>query len=144
MHTSAQAPQADPIRVLVVDDSPTFLHSITEFLRRFPELTLVGSLPNGKEALAQAPALRPHIILIDLDMPGLSGLETIPQLRAQLPQAGIIALTLLNGRAYRQAALNVGADDFVSKANLVAELLSTIQKVIKLYQTPAKQRGNHL
>ena len=122
------------ISVLLVDDHETFLRVATEFLQRHDELTLVGAARGGKEALAQAQDLRPQVILVDLNMPGLSGLETIPLLRAMLPEAGIIALTLLDAKVYRQAALAAGADDFVPKANLSTELLPAIRRVAQTGQ----------
>jgi len=67
-------------------------------------------------------------------MPGLSGLETIPLLRAMLPEASIIALTLLDAKVYRQATLAAGADDFVLKANLSTDLLPAIRRVAKTGQ----------
>jgi len=67
-------------------------------------------------------------------MPGLSGLETIPRLRAMLPEVSIIALTLLDAKVYRQAALAAGADDFVPKANLSTDLLPAIRRVAKTDQ----------
>jgi CheY-like chemotaxis protein len=68
------------------------------------------------------------VILIGLDMPGL---EILPRLRNMLPDAGIIALTLLNDNAYRQAALAAGADDVVRKAELTTELLPAIRRVTR-------------
>jgi two-component system invasion response regulator UvrY len=122
--------QEDPkVCVLLVDDHEPFLRAAADFLRRHHELAVVGVLHGGQEALAQAQDLRPHVILIDLNMPGLNGLETISRLRVMLPEVGIIALTLLAPNAYRQAALAAGADDFVSKANLTSDLLPAIRRV---------------
>jgi len=93
-----------------------------------------GPARGGEEALTQAQNLKPEVVLIDLHMPGLSGLETIPRLRAMLPEVSIIALTLLDAKVYRQAALAAGADDFVPKANLSTELLPAIRRVAQTGQ----------
>ena len=85
----------------------------------------------GKEALVRAKDLRPQIILLDLVMPGLSGLETIPLLRKGAPRAGIIALTLMASNGYREAAAKAGADDFVAKGNLNADLVPAIRRVAR-------------
>ena len=121
----------NPISVLIADDNPTFLRIVTRFLEEQSRKTVsvVATARGGEEALAQAEALRPQVVLIDLNMPGLSGLEAIPRLRRALPDAGIIAVTLLDTDAYRQAALAAGADDFVSKITLNAELLPAIRRV---------------
>lgn len=118
------------ISVLLVDDHEAFLRVATEFLQRHNELSVVGAARGGEEALTQAQDLRPQVVLVDLNMPGLSGLETIPLLRAMLPEAGIIALTLLDPKVFRQAALAAGADDFVLKANLSTHLLPAIRRVV--------------
>jgi len=122
------------ISVLLVDDHEAFLRVATEFLQRHDDLTVVGVARGGEEALTQAQDLRPRVILVDLNMPGLCGLETIHRLRAMLPEAGIIALTLLDPKVFRQAALAAGADDFVPKANLSTELLPAIRRVAQTGQ----------
>jgi len=110
---------------LLVDDNEAFLHAAAEFLHRQRELIVVGAIC-GKEVLVQAQDLQPQVILIGLDR---SSLETISRLRKVLPDGGIIALTLLEGNAYRQAALVAGADDLVRKAELITDLLPAIRRV---------------
>ncbi|MBE9508013.1 MAG: response regulator transcription factor [Chloroflexi bacterium] len=117
------------IRVLLVDDNEAFLRVATDFLQRHNELTVVGAICGGEEALAQAQDLGPQVILIGLDKPGL---ETISRLRKVLPGVGIIVLTLLEGSAYRQAVIAAGADDLVRKAELVTELLPAIRRVTQV------------
>ena len=120
-----------PISVLLVDDNPAFLRIVTRFLQQHEDVVVVGAAGGGEEVLALAQDLQPDIVLIDLAMPGLSGLETIPRLRAVLPEVGIIALTVLDTSSYRQAALEAGANDFVPKASLNTELLPAIRRVVQ-------------
>ncbi len=127
-----------PISVLLVDDNPTFLRILTRFLSEHDEVIVVGTAGDGEEALAMAGTLHPEVILLDLAMPGLSGLETIPRLRSMVPHAGIIALTVLDTNGYREAASAAGADDFVCKANLAGDLVPAIGRVI---QSGSSQRG---
>jgi DNA-binding NarL/FixJ family response regulator len=115
------------IRVLLVDDNEAFRRAATDFLQRQHELIVVSAI-RGEEALAQAQDLGPQVILIGLDKPGL---ENISRLRNMLPGVGVIALTLLEGNAYRQAALAAGADDVVRKAELITDLLPTIRRVTR-------------
>jgi DNA-binding NarL/FixJ family response regulator len=117
------------IRVLVVDDNEAFRHVATDFLQRHHELLVVGAICGGEQALAQAQDLQPQVILIGLDKPGL---ETISRLRNMMPGVGIIALTLLEGNTYRQAALAAGADELVRKAELTTELLPAIRRVMQI------------
>jgi DNA-binding NarL/FixJ family response regulator len=126
------------IRVLLVDDNEAFRRVATDFLQRHYELIVVGATCGGEEALAQAQDLQPQVILIGLDRPGL---ETISRLRNVLPGVGIIALTLLEGNAYRQAAMATGADDVVRKAALTTELLPAIRRVMQVNRSPHRDRS---
>ena len=119
------------ISVLLIDDSVTFLHATTQFLEAHEGIVVAGTADNGNDALKQAEKLRPQVILSDLAMPGLPGLQTIPKLREILPEAGIIALTVMNTNSFRQAALAAGADDFAPKATLTTDLLPAIQRVMR-------------
>jgi CheY-like chemotaxis protein len=71
------------------------------------------------------------VILIDLVMPGLAGLETIPHLRRLLPDVGLVALTMVNTRSFREAALGAGADAFVAKSTMRTGLLPAIEQIVK-------------
>jgi DNA-binding NarL/FixJ family response regulator len=126
MPNRADLRDSPKIRVLVVDDNEAFLRVATDFLQRQHELTVVGAICEGEQALAQVQDLQPRVIVIGLDTPGL---EILPRLRNILPGVGIIALTLLEGNAYRRAALAAGADDLVPKAELTTELLLAIRRV---------------
>ncbi|MFB0536671.1 MAG: response regulator transcription factor [Anaerolineae bacterium] len=128
-----------PISVLLVDDNPSFLRIAIRFLQEHDDVAVVGAAGGGEEALALAQDLQPDIVLIDLAMPGLSGLGTIPRLRAVLPEAGIIALTVLDTTSYWQAALAAGANDFVPKTRLNTDLLPAIRRVAQA--DPSWQRA---
>ena len=116
-------------KVLLVDDNQAFREITESFLSLAPHLVVVGSTGDGWQALTQAQRTQPDLILVDLQMPSLSGLELIPGLRRLLPCAAIIALTLMKAEFYRQAALDAGADEFVEKAQMDGELLPTIQRL---------------
>jgi DNA-binding NarL/FixJ family response regulator len=118
-----------PISVLFADDNPAFLRIATRFLQQYDDIVVVGAAGGGEEALALAQELQPDIVVMDLAMPGLSGLEAIPRLRAVLPGVGIIALTVLDTNGYREAALAAGADDFVAKASLDTDLVLAIRRL---------------
>lgn len=119
-----------PISVLLIDDNPTFLKIVERFLQESPGITVVAAVEGGSDALALLHQLRPDVVLTDLAMPRVSGMETILRMRAAWPKLGIIALTLLDTNGYRQAALTAGADAFVAKDNLNTDLLPTIRQVV--------------
>lgn len=122
---------ASPISVLLVDDNPIFLRILTRFLEEHSrrEVIVVGSADGGGKGLNMASRLKPQVILVDLAMPDIHGLDLIPRLRASLPEAIIIALTLMDPSSYRAAVLAAGADAFVSKATLEGDLLPTIWRL---------------
>jgi CheY-like chemotaxis protein len=130
--------------VMLVDDNATFLRILRRFLedQAGGEVAVVATASGGSEALAKAPIVCPKIIVVDLVMPDMHGLEVIPRLRSMLPDAGIIALTMLAGEGYRRAALAAGADDFVSKNDLEAELLPAIRRVSRLRGTAGGSSGD--
>lgn len=122
-----------PISVLVVDTNPSLLRVLTDFLQEHSQnaVVVVGTARGATEALAQAQALLPQVILLDLQVPGLPCLEMIPRLRGMVPKAGIIALSLLDAKVYKEAALAAGADEFVGKATLGTDLLVAIRRVAR-------------
>jgi DNA-binding NarL/FixJ family response regulator len=128
-----------PISVLLVDDNPVFLRIAARFLQQHDDVVVVGVAGGGEEALALAQDLQPELVVIDLAMPGLSGLATIPLLQVVLPEVGIIALTVLDTNSYRQAALAAGANDFVAKASLDTDLLPAIRRMAQA--DPSRPKG---
>ena len=133
----------EPIRIVVVDDNATFLEIVLEYLRRQDQLAVVGATQRGQEALALVPQVRPQVILLDLCLPDLPGLEAIPHLRASLPGLGIVILTLHSLEAYRQAALAAGADEFVSKQRLIPDLLPAIRRVAEIRERSVMTTGKY-
>jgi len=117
----------NPITVMLVDDNPIFLKAATQFLEAHKYISVIGTANGGEEALAQVRSLEPQIVLIDLAMPGLPGLEAIPRLRSLMPRAGIIALTVMNADSFRHAALKAGANAFIAKASMRTDLIPAIQ-----------------
>jgi two-component system, NarL family, nitrate/nitrite response regulator NarL len=116
-------------KLFLVDDSDIFLRVLTRFLNRQPQYRIVGTARSGIEAVAHAAAVHPDIILLDLAMPGMSGLEAIPLLREQLPDARIIVLTLLEPDTYAALVRSAGADAFVEKEYLNEMLLPMIRRL---------------
>lgn len=118
-----------PTTLLLVDDNATFLRILSDFLGGEEGILVVGTAGSGEEALEKAKELQPQVILLNLVMPGLGGLSAIPRLRSMMPDVGIIVLTDLDAKAYREAALAAGAHDFVAKASLYTDLIPAIQRL---------------
>jgi DNA-binding NarL/FixJ family response regulator len=121
------------ISVLLVDDNPCFLRAASKFLEEQMEISVVGLIERGILGLEQACTHRPQIILLDLAMPDLPGLKMIPHLRTQASSVGIIVLSMMDTVPYRETALALGADDFVSKRTIYDDLLPAIRRVVKVW-----------
>jgi DNA-binding NarL/FixJ family response regulator len=119
----------EPIPVMLIDDNPVFLRATAQFLEAHDDIVVVGTASRGDEALEKIETLNPQAVLIDLAMPGLSGLATIPRLRHLMPDLGIIALTVMHSEGFRQAALTAGADVFIPKATMRIHLLPAIREL---------------
>lgn len=111
--------------ILLVDDNPKFMDVAMDYLHR-AGIENVLMVETAQNALEVARAEQPDVVLLDLGMPGTSGLEVLPVLRSILPKAAIIVLTLHDVDSYRRAALASGADGFVSKASLSSDLIPAI------------------
>lgn len=120
------------ISVMLVDDEPTFLRIAQLFLETHygQEIQILGTARGGEECLTKAQLLAPQVVLLDLNMPGLSGLQTIPLLRIMFPEMRIIALTLNDGEKSRGAVLAAGGNDLVSKATMSTDLMPAIKRVM--------------
>jgi DNA-binding NarL/FixJ family response regulator len=90
----AGAPMARPVRVLVVDDQPVFLRAAYDLIAATPGFEEVGEATSGPEGLAKAASLRPDLVLLDVRMPGMDGVETARLLAAAAPEAFVVLISL--------------------------------------------------
>jgi DNA-binding NarL/FixJ family response regulator len=118
-----------PIQILVVDDHPLLREGIAALINGQPDMKLVAEASNGKEAVAQYRLHRPDVTLMDLQMPTMSGIETIIAIRAESPNARIIVLTTYGGDVQVVRALKAGARGYVLKGHVHKALLDTIRAV---------------
>jgi two-component system, NarL family, response regulator len=117
------------IRILCVDDHLLVREGIALVIEREADMRVVGSVGSGEDALAVYPDLRPDITLMDLQLGGMSGLETIGRLRSFDPAARIIVLTVLQGDEDIYRALQAGATTYVLKDTLSHDLVRVIREV---------------
>jgi DNA-binding NarL/FixJ family response regulator len=108
--------------VLLVDDNGLFRDGIAEILRADGRFEVIGQASRGDEAVTAASRLRPDLILMDLRMPGMTGLEAIRRIRAQDPAVPIGVLTMFETSASVQSALGAGATGYVIKDSTPSEL----------------------
>lgn len=114
-------------KVLLVDDDPRFIKRVGQFLAAYTDLAVVGEAGDGQEAVLKAGELKPDLVLMDIRMPGMSGLEVTRHLKAEMPALTVIILTIFDLQEYRDAATASGASAFVSKRDMQTVLLSKLQ-----------------
>jgi DNA-binding NarL/FixJ family response regulator len=122
-------PDATRPRVLLADDHAEVLRALARLLRSACEI--VGTVMDGDELFDAAERLAPDVVVIDLNMPGLSGLENCRRIKNALPQAQVIIVTAANDEEIGQEALRCGASAFVFKPRMVEDLLDAIEKAMQ-------------
>lgn len=119
------------IRVLIVDDHAMVRKGLRMMLDSQPDITVVGEAGRLSEAIEIGPKLAPDIVTLDLSMPGPSGVASVERLRAAVPAARIIVVTMHDDPAYVRAAIAMGAAGYVNKSAADSELLSAIRAVAR-------------
>jgi DNA-binding NarL/FixJ family response regulator len=114
------------LRILLVDDSPIFLEAAAGFLSADPWIASVGRSLSGREACAQILLTNPDLVLMDVAMADLNGLEVTRQIKAGPVSPRIVIVTLHDTPEYRMAAQAAGADGFIAKSELGTTLLPLI------------------
>jgi DNA-binding NarL/FixJ family response regulator len=117
------------IRILAVDDHPLLRKGIAALLNAEPDMKLVAEASNGEEAVESFRLYRPDVTLMDLQLPGVNGIEAINRILSEFPDARIIVLTTYRGDAQVLRALRAGARAYILKGHVHRELLETIHTV---------------
>ena len=120
------------ITVLLVDNNERFLTTAQEYISEQDFVEEVFVSPNDTEGLRVAAEQQPHLILLDVLMPGRNGIDLIPSFREKSPDSKIIMLTLWDMNGYRDSANSAGADDFVTKRAMTETLLPAMKKAVSM------------
>jgi DNA-binding NarL/FixJ family response regulator len=115
--------------VLIVDNSWEFRHLLKRLLRSSPEIEIIGEAENGRQALDLTRLLLPDVVLMDVRMPRLNGLESTRLLKQEMPDTEVIVLSLHDIEEYREEALASGASRYIIKRNMVHELIPAIHEI---------------
>jgi two-component system, NarL family, response regulator NreC len=132
-----------PIRIVLADDHAVLRTGLAALLNARSDMTVVGEAADGAELLALVETAQPDVILLDLTMPRLGGLEVLPLLRQRIPAARILILTMHQDEGYLRRAIKGGAAGYVLKKAADVELIAAIQAIMRgdLYVHPSLTRA---
>jgi DNA-binding NarL/FixJ family response regulator len=121
----------EPIRILLADDHDILRDGLRALLAMASELIVVGEACTGREAVAEAERLRPDVVLMDISMPELEGVEACRRIRALSPQTRVLFLTMHESEEYFFRALQAGAAGYVIKRTAAADLVAAVRAVAR-------------
>ena len=126
------------IRILITDDHPIVREGLRIILGTYQDMTVVGEAANGIEALHMIPLCNPDVALVDISMPGMSGIELIGRIRAEHPQLPMLVLSMHQEEQFAVRALKLGASGYLTKDCAPEQLAKAIRKVVEggRYITP--------
>ena len=124
----------DAIKVLLVDDHPLILVGIRSMLEGKPGIQIAGTAADGRQALEKAMALRPDVMVMDVMMPGMDGIELARRMRAQMPDTALLVLSSDTSVGTIETLLGIGIDGFLPKSSDEATMLDAIRSVAGGYE----------
>jgi DNA-binding NarL/FixJ family response regulator len=119
----------EALRVLIADDHPLFRHGIREILNLVPDIQVIGEASTGEESVTQAEALHPDVILMDVNMPGVNGIEATRRILRDSPHIRILMVTMFEDDGTVFAAMRAGARGYILKDADKENILRAIQAV---------------
>lgn len=124
---AAASPRESPLTVLIVDDHPPFAEGLSALLEKQADMTPVGVACDGEEAIHKARDLRPDVVVMDISMPKLGGIEATRTIKAEFPNTAVLALSAHGYYPYVISALDAGAGGYLLKTVPLRELVSAVR-----------------
>ena len=118
-----------PITVLVVDDHPPFLHGVTKLMQEQAGLDVIGTAENGQQAIDLAMDLHPDVVVMDVSLPGVNGIEATREIKSRLPDTVVLVLSAYGYHPYVEAALQAGANGYLLKTLPLRRLIDAVRAV---------------
>jgi DNA-binding NarL/FixJ family response regulator len=123
--------QSHGLTILIVDDKESFRHAVVSILSELPELKLLAEASDGAEAVKKAGELKPDLILLDIGLPIIDGVEAAARIRTEAPNTKILFLTQHDSPDFVRSALTAGAMGYVLKVDVGSELLQAVMAVFR-------------
>lgn len=120
---------SEKTRIIIIDDSQSFRKGMKALLEIQPDMQVTGLSPSGQKGIELIEALHPDLVLLDAQMPGLSGMEVTREIKKKWPQIKVILMTMYVD--FRERAIESGVDAFVTKGVPPEDMLSVIRGIIK-------------
>ena len=134
----SEAPAAEPLRVCVVDDDPFVTASLATILSAEPDIVVAGEGHDGEEAVALFERERPDVLLMDIQMPGVGGLEAAERILAAHPEARVVFLTTFSDDEYIVRALRLGAKGYLIKQEVLGRVDALMRGAVPPAPEPAR------
>lgn len=119
------------IKIFIVDDHPVFRGGLKNILETDNLFEVIGEASSGEEALEKILLNQPDLLIMDINMPGIDGIETTKKIKNMIPDLKILMLTMYTDEAYLKASLQVGASGYVIKRAVDTELITAIKTIIR-------------
>ena len=130
MHEASDGNTRAVVRILIVEDFPAFRRFICDTLREKLDWQLIGEVSDGLEAVQKAAELKPDLILLDIGLPTMNGIEAARQIRKFSPESKIVFVSQESSADVMKDALSTGACGYVVKADVASQLLAIMEAVV--------------
>ena len=124
--------EARLIKLLLAEDNILLRYTLRGVLRKYSDIEIIGEATDGEEAVMKAAQLQPTVVLMDVNMPRLDGIEATRQIKATAPRIAVIGLSVHTDCFYTDAMLKAGAVEVLAKENALQELYNVIQRAIAM------------
>lgn len=123
--------EEDPVRVLIADDSEAVCERVKTMLLELPEIEIAGQARDGPEALKSIPELKPEVVILDIRMPGGSGIEVLRKIKQHRTAPAVIMLTNYPYPQYRKRCMDAGADFFLDKSSEFPKIVEILKQMLE-------------